>query len=330
MERTVHVFSNGSFHRKGNTLYFQGDKGKRYLPVESVREIVVHGEVDFNKRFLEFLSQKEIILHYFNHYGYYMGSFHPREHYNSGYMTLHQAEYYLDEGKRFLVARAFVQGAAANILRVLRYYLHRGKDVTQYIGEIEILEKRTDLVGNIAELMAIEGNIRERYYHGFDIILAGTGFVFEKRSRRPPTNQLNALVSFGNSLMYTSVLGEIYKTHLDPRLGYLHSSNQRRFSLNLDVAEVFKPIIVDRVIFTLIGKHVITLEDFDKKQGGLIMSEKARKEFVEAYDERLRAVIKHRQSKRPVSYRRLIRMELYKLEKHFMGETDYKPFIAQW
>lgn len=330
MERTVQVFSSGSFHRKGNTLFFQGATGKRYLPVESVREIVVHGEVDFNKRFLEFLSEKEIILHYFNHYGYYMGSFYPREHYNSGYMTLHQAEYYLDERKRFLVARAFVQGAAANILRVLRYYLHREKDVTPYINEIEALEKRTDIVDNIPELMAIEGNIRGRYYLGFDVILAGTGFIFGKRSRRPPANELNALISFGNSLMYTSVLGEIYKTHLDPRLGYLHSSNQRRFSLNLDVAEIFKPIIVDRVIFTLIGKHIIGLGDFDKKQGGLIMSDTARKKFVEAYDERLRAVIKHRQSKRLVSYRRLIRMELYKLEKHFMGEGDYQPFVAQW
>ena len=330
MERTLQVFSNGTFHRKGNTLFFEGDHGNRYLPVESVREIVVHGEVDFNKRFLEFLSQKEIILHYFNHYGYYMGSFYPREHYNSGYMTLRQAEYYLDGARRFLVARSFVQGAAANILRVLRYYANRGKDISATIQDIEELERRTDLVNNVPELMAIEGNIRERYYQAFDTILDGTGFLFQKRSRRPPTNELNALISFGNSLMYTSVLGEIYKTHLDPRVGYLHSTNDRRFSLNLDVAEIFKPIIVDRLIFTLVGKRVIVLKDFEKQKGGLIMSESARKHFVEAYDERLRTIIKTRQGKRPVSYRRLIRMELYKLEKHFLGERNYQAFVAQW
>ncbi|PSR35846.1 MAG: subtype I-B CRISPR-associated endonuclease Cas1, partial [Sulfobacillus thermosulfidooxidans] len=247
MDRTLHVFSSGSFHRKGNTIYFEGEKGHRYLPVESVREIVVHGEVDFNKRFLEFLSEKEILLHYFNHYGYYMGSFYPREHYNSGYMTLRQAEFYLDEIKRFTLARAFVQGAAANILRVLRYYGNRGKEMAHPIDEIVKLEQRTDLVATIPELMAIEGNIREHYYQAFDAILEGSGFVFGTRTRRPPANQLNALISFGNSLMYTSVMGEIYKTHLDPRLGYLHTSNQRRFSLNLDVAEIFKPIVVDRL-----------------------------------------------------------------------------------
>ncbi len=77
--------------------------------------------------------------------------------------------------------------------------------------------------------------------------------------------------------MYTSVLGEIYKTHLDPRVGYLHSTNDRRFSLNLDVAEIFKPIIVDRLIFSLVSKRVIVLKDFQKQKGGLVMSESARK-----------------------------------------------------
>ncbi|WP_242968621.1 CRISPR-associated endonuclease Cas1 [Sulfobacillus sp. hq2] len=179
---------------------------------------------------------------------------------------------------RFTLARAFVQGAAANILRVLRYYGNRGKEMAHPIDEIAKLEQRTDLVATIPELMAIEGNIREHYYQAFDAILEGSGFVFGTRTRRPPANQLNALISFGNSLMYTSVMGEIYKTHLDPRLGYLHTSNQRRFSLNLDVAEIFKPIVVDRLIFTLVGKKVITLKDFNKNQGGIMMSDRARKE----------------------------------------------------
>ncbi len=190
MDRTLQVFSNGTFHRKGNTLFFEGENGNRYLPVESVREVVVHGEVDFNKRFLEFLSQKEIILHYFNHYGYYMGSFYPREHYNSGYMTLRQVEYYRDESRRFLIARAFVQGAAANILRVLRYYANRGKDVAAMIHDIEGLERRTDLINNVPELMAIEGKIFESITIK-DLTPSWTapGFCFRSAvDALPPTN----------------------------------------------------------------------------------------------------------------------------------------------
>lgn len=89
--------------------------------------------------------------------------------------------------------------------------------------------------------MAVEGNAREIYYSAFDIIVDNEDFAFAKRTRRPPQNRLNALISFGNSLLYVTVLGEIYRTHLDPRIGFLHATNFRRFSLNLDVAEIFKP-----------------------------------------------------------------------------------------
>ncbi|WP_028962586.1 type I-B CRISPR-associated endonuclease Cas1b [Sulfobacillus thermosulfidooxidans] len=330
MDRMVNVFSNGVFRRKGNTILFESDKGSRYLPVESVREIIVHGEVDFNKRFLEFLSEKEITMHYFNHYGYYMGTFYPREHYNSGFMTLKQAEFYLDSAKRLELAQAFVSGAAQNILKVLRYYANRGKDVSGSVVQIEQLATFIETTKKIPELMALEGNMRELYYQNFDVILAGSGFTFQKRSRRPPTNQLNALISFGNSLMYSIVLAEIYKTHVDPRIGYLHTTNDRRFSLHLDISEIFKPIIVDRLIFTLIAKRMITLKDFGRLEGGIVMSEKARKTFVEGFDERLRQVIRQRKIRRMVSYRRLIRMEIYKLEKHFLGDERYEPFVAQW
>src|SRR5690606_32259146 len=102
---------------------------------------------------------------------------------------------------------------------------------------------------SVEELMAVEGHAREAYYSTFDYIIGDDDFRFEKRSQRPPLNRLNALISFGNSLCYTIALSEIYKTYLDPRIGYLHATNFRRFSLNLDLAEIFKPIFVDHLIF---------------------------------------------------------------------------------
>ena len=178
--------------------------------------------------------------------------------------------------------------------------------------------------------MALEGNSKEEYYRTFDVILDNPDFVFEKRTRRPPKNNLNTLISFGNSLIYTVVLSEIYKTHLDPRIGYLHATNFRRFTLNLDVAEIFKPIIVDRLIFSLVGKKVITAKDFEKDMGGILLKDSARKRFVEELDVRLRTTISLRRMNRKVSYRRLIRLELYKLEKHLLGETSYSPYVSQW
>lgn len=331
MKKTIYVFSDGEFHRKGNTLYFETKEGnKKYLPVENINEIMVMGEVNLNKRFLEFITQTEITLHFFNHYGYYIGSFYPREHYNSGYMILKQAEFYNDERKRTHLAKKFFNGAVENIEKVLNYYSNRGKKVGNFIKKIIELKTKVDNCNSIEEIMAIEGNIREYYYSSFDIILGDEDFVFERRSRRPPRNRLNTLISFGNSLLYVAVLSEIYKTHLDPRIGFLHTTNFRRFTLNLDVAEIFKPIIVDRIIFTLVNKKMIQQKHFEEKLGGLVLKKKGRQIFVEEFDNRLKTTIKHKNLGRNVSYRRLIRMELYKIEKHLIGEEEYKPFVSGW
>ena len=160
------------------------------------------------------------------------------------------------------MAKLFVGGAAKNIRQILKYYLNRGRELAEILEVVEKLFPSIESSETIPELMAIEGNIRETYYKAFDTIIDDKDFVFQERTRRPPKNYLNTLISFGNTLAYTVCLSEIYKTHLDPRIGYLHSTNFRRFSLNLDVAEIFKPILVDRIIFSCIAKKMITKKDF--------------------------------------------------------------------
>jgi len=330
MKKTIYVTTSGQLKREQNTLCLINDQGKRFLPVEDISEIFVLGEVDINKKLLEFIASKEIILHFFNYHGYYVGSFYPREHYNSGYMTILQAQHYIDNEKRTELAKAFVQGAYNNIRQVLMYYSHREKPLSEIIGRVEDLGQTIDSATSIDELMAIEGNIRETYYKAFDIIIDNQDFVFDRRSKRPPTNEINAMISFGNSLMYTTILSEIYKTHLDPRIGFLHASNFRRFSLNLDVAEIFKPIIVDRVIFTLLGRKMLDKSDFMGKLGGIVLDEKGKTTFIKEFENKLTSTISHRELGRNVSYRRLLRLELYKLEKHLMGEKPFQPFKARW
>ena len=331
MKKTFYVFSSGAFRRRDNTLYFETEDGKkRFIPVKDTAEIVIFSEVDLNKRFLDFLSQHEIILHYFNYHGYYMGTFYPREHLNSGYMILKQAEHYLDQEKRMVIARKIIDGAIRNILRVLKYYRSRGKDVASFIENIEKFLPSIIDCTNERSLMALEGNARGYYYQAFDRIIQQKEFRFETRTRRPPRNKLNALISFGNMMIYNLCLSEVYRTHLDPRIGFLHATNMRRFTLNLDISEIFKPMIIDRLIFTVLGRNMLTANDFEKGTGGLMLKEKAKLRFVESFEEKIRTTIKHREIGRPVSYRRLIRLELYKLEKHLIGEKEYSPFVVTW
>src|SRR5690606_33465585 len=162
------------------------------------------------------------------------------------YMILKQAEHYLDEKKRLDIALRIAEGGSRNILSIIKYYITRDKELDQIHDSINILIDKLKACKTTNEIMAIEGNIRDIYYKAFDIIIDNKDFRFVQRTKRPPKNHLNALISFGNSMLYTSVLAEIYKTHLDPRIGFLHTTNFRRFTLNLDIAEIFKPIIVDR------------------------------------------------------------------------------------
>ncbi len=331
MKKALYVFSNGSLRRKQNTLYLEREGQKpRYIPVETTSEIYLFGEVTVNKRVMEYLSQKEIILHFFNHRGYYIGSFYPREHYNSGMVILKQAEHYIDNEKRLTLARLFVKGAVRNMLKVLSYYHNRGVDLADIISHLTARLDEVDDIEDINELMALEGNLREVYYNGFDRIIGDPDFGFERRTRRPPRNRLNALVSFGNSVCYVAVLSEIYKTHLDPRIGYLHATNFRRFTLNLDVAEIFKPILVDRTIFSLLNRKIIKKSHFRDDLGGIYLTDNGRKLFIEEWEKKLQSTIRHRGLRRNVSYRRLIRLELYKIQRHLIEGVEYRPFVARW
>jgi len=177
--------------------------------------------------------------------------------------------------------------------------------------------------------MAIEGAIRNTYYKTYDKILPAS-FRFGVRTKHPPENPLNALISFGNSLMYGTVLTEIYNTQLNPTVSYLHEPSERRFSLSLDIAEIFKPFLVDRVIFKLVNKNMLSDADFVQELNSCLLTEKGRRTFLADWDAKLKTTIKHRELKRNVSYQRLIRLECYKLTKHLLGTKLYKPFVMWW
>jgi CRISPR-associated protein Cas1 len=332
MGKTLYVLSSGELKRKENTIIIEGSEGRKFIPVETTDEMLIFGEVDLNKRFLEFCTANKVMLHFFNHYGYYQGTFYPREHMNSGAVILAQAKHCLDNCRRLLIAKKFVTGAIENMKKALQYYSRRGNiELDSIIEKLTVFSNYAKEQIGISELMGIEGNARDCYYTAFDLITGGGSFSMKKRSRRPPQNRINALISFLNSMCYVTTLAQIYKTHIDPRIGFLHETNFRRFSLNLDIAEIFKPIIVDRLIFSLLNKKEIQAKHFGAQSGGgIYLSEKGRPIVLKAWEERLNSTIEHPRLKRNVSYRSLIRMEAYKIEKHILHDEEYQPFAMRW
>ena len=314
--------SMGELTRKDNSLCFRKDGKNVYIPVENTKEIFCFNEVSINSKLLDFLSQNNIIIHFYNYYGGYSGTYYPRDHYLSGKLLVKQVLKY--ENDRMSVARAIVKGIGLNIYEVLYHYYKHGKkevkETTDWIKSdfIRLVEQSRD----VKELMAYEGEVWMRFYADFKYFLP-EDFVMNKRVKRPPDNPINALVSFGNTLLYTKTISAIYQTHLDQRISFLHEPSEGRFSLSLDLSEVFKPVIVFKTIFDLVNNHRLQVEKhFEKNVNYCILNEEGRKIF----EERMESVFEHSRLKRKVTYRTALKLDCYKLIKNILEDKEFVPF----
>ena len=194
MGQSFYVYNNGDLRRKDNTLQFAPCKGeKRDIPIERIDDIYVMTEMTFNTTLISYISQYGIPIHFFNYYNFYTGSFYPKEKLLAGQLLVNQVEHYSDYDKRIVIARKFIEAAADNIYRNLRYYNGRGKDVSVYMSEVHALRKKILNTDTIQELMGIEGNIRKHYYAAWNVIV-DQEIQFEKRVMHPPDNMINSLI----------------------------------------------------------------------------------------------------------------------------------------
>lgn len=304
-------------------------KERRVIPVEDVDAIWSFRELELNSKVLNFLAQKKIPIHFFNYYGFYTGSFYPREYLQAGFLLVKQVKHYSSNLKRLRIAKELIGAALHNILRNLRYRDSRGIDLLKETEAVQTEVLRLENVKEINELMGCEGRARAAYYQAFGKIIK-RDVEFKKRVRRPPDNMVNALISFTNGLVYSSVLTQIYRSQLDPTISFLHEPGFRRFSLALDLAEVFKPILADRLVFRLFNNGQLSEKHFAQDLNCCYLKESGRKTVLKEWDARLNTTIEHRRLKRKVSYERLIRLECYKLVKHLTEVEEYKGFRAWW
>ena len=318
-KKSLTLLSDGTLFRRENTLYFENAQGKKPLAIEGIYDIYVYGKITITSQALHFLAQKGVAVHFFNHYGYYDGSFYPRESLNSGDLLIKQAKHYLDREKRLKLAKLFVVGGAKNMEKNLKKWGTKAS-FNELLNELEAVEK-------ISEIMNVEARIRQEYYALWDETLA-EDFKIVKRTRRPPQNEMNALISFLNSRIYATIVSELYNTQLSPTISYLHEPGERRFSLALDLSEIFKPMIADRVANRLVKQGIIKKGHFRDDLNGVLLNDEGKKIVLKAINGEMRKSVRHPRLKKNVTKQRLIRLEAYKLIKHFVGTQEYNPLVA--
>jgi len=319
----------GELKRKDNSIAFKNEKGWVYLPVEGVREIYFFNEVSLNSKFLDFVAKAGITLHFFNYYGHYSGSFYPKDYLISGDLTVRQSLAYVEN--RLEIAKSIVRAIAKNIYEVLyHYYRHGSSELKPFLDWLRTdVDKMLEKEIHIKQILFIEGQIWSRFYDSFKYFLA-EDFLINKRVKRPPDNPMNALISFGNTLLYTKTITAIYHTHLNQSISYLHEPREARFSLSLDLSEAFKPILVFRTIFELVNRRKLQVaKHFEKKLNYALLNEDGKKIFLEAFENRVNEKFKHAKLKRLVSYNTAIKLDGYKLIKFLVEGKEFVPFLLK-
>lgn len=314
---TYYITSSGRLEKNGDSLKFSNSEGSDIIPLQAVSNLIVIGNVTITKAAVSLISKNNKPLFYMSLYGNYISSLLPEDYLISGTVIRKQVTASVNSETRLNIAKAFVLGAARNMSLVSR---------RAGMGRLNLRKKNIEDAGNIESLMGIEGNIRNEYFKLMDGVLPES-FKIGKRVRRPPNNMSNSLISFLNSILYAQIASQIFSTHLHPAISFLHEPFERRTSLSLDVAEIFKPLICDRVLLKLIRLKVIKEKDFE--ESGVFLTDTGRKKVLKELDDRLNETVYASGLRRYVSYKHLIKLELYKLERHILGDSNYRPYLGR-
>lgn len=316
---TLFVSRGAQLKQHENTLQIKMDDQIRSLPIEKLSHIVLLAESRLNSRLLTLCGKHGVRVSVFDYYGYFKGVFEPIQRSPSGMVKLKQAAILLDEVHKMALAREIVRGAAHNMLANLRYYHYRGnKALLGNIDGMKQCARQIDKVKTTPELMGVEGQLHQWYYAAWALL--DPELKFGKRVRRPPDNPINCLLSFMNQMTYTVVRHETTKTHLEETFSLLHAPGYGRASLSLDLAEPFKPVLVDQLIFRMVKRKMLNDCWFHQQGNVCLLTETGRRHVAEQFSIRLEEQYQGR------SYREWVYREALALEREVLGVAEYASF----
>jgi len=277
------------------------------FPLEQVRCINIFGNVSVSTPLLHSCSENKMHVHYFTFYGKYLGSFEPVLN-TIAMVRRRQCE--LDHVQQCAIASRMIRAKIRNCRTIL------SRKGIQGLDRLKILESTCEAASDLSVLRGIEGEAASLYFGYFDEILPDD-WSFARRSRRPPADHFNSLLSLTYSLFLNEVISALRQYNLDPFIGVLHADRHGKPSLALDLLEEFRPIFCDAFSFRLVNKRMITHDDFLEDNH---LNQAAFKRYLSYYDDYVKEVFTHPTFHYHVSRRKSILLQVILLRKAIVGE----------
>jgi CRISPR-associated protein Cas1 len=327
---TLYITSQESYlHKERETIVIkQGDCKLGQFPALTIGTILCFGRVSVSPFLMGYCGEQGIGLAFYSEYGKFLARVQGRQ---TGNVLLRRAQYRWadDNEKSTSVARLLVAAKVVNSRSVLQRELRNHGDNPALIAVVDKLAtslRRVQHAVSVEEAMGMEGDAAVSYFGVFNELIRGTGFVFEGRTRRPPTDPVNAMLSLAYSLITNECSSALQGVGLDPYVGYLHKDRPGRVSLALDLLEEFRAPWADRFVLTLINRQQIRKADFVFEASGAVrLKDKARKTFLSAWQARKQAEVIHPYLEESVPIGLLPHCQAMLLARHIRGDMDYYP-----
>lgn len=328
---TLYVDEQGaSIHLTGERLVVVKEGHElRQIRLRDLERVILFGPVDFTTQALHALLESGVDTHFLTTDGRYRGRLAPADGKN---VLLRQTQYRRADDAAFRgeMARRILGAKLANCRYIILRHHHNNPSplLSRVADELAQAAKRLDEQPDVEACMGVEGTAARAYFQALGSMVRRE-FAFAARTRRPPRDPVNAMLSFGYALLLTEIIGALAAHGLDPHVGYVHSIQYGRPALALDLLEEFRPVIADRLAIQLINRGVLQHAHFEQREGGVLLNEEGRARYLAAYHRIMTNEVLSRHGSGVVSFRKIIRQQAARMRDAVRGSAPYDPYTPR-
>jgi len=334
MKKEVLYITSGVYEilRKDNTIIIVKEEWTKTFPIEIIDALYIYTDLKISTQLLGLLNKYNIQIYFHWYYWNYIWSYFPKENNVSGAIIVEQVKNFTENS--LFYSKKLMYSAFSNMLKVLdRHKDKLDKDILQKMKDLRDQLIYNNNIQDINTLMWLEWIFRNFYYSQFSKCIKNNNFIFNERNRQPPKDPVNSLMSLLNMNCYNLVNDSIIKSQLSPFISFYHSMNQKRYNLSLDIAEIFKPILVDRLILKLLNNNMLKKSDFikDKSIWLVKLKDDTYKKVMLEWNNSINEYLYIKSLWKKYNWKSIIQFECYKIMKYWNDKNyNLNFYILYW